>query len=351
MSLGPIMCDLRGCELAAEEREMLRHSLVGGVILFARNYQSTDQLTELVTDIHSAREPRLLVATDHEGGRVQRFREGFTRLPPFGIMGKMYKKDKEQATGYAEQSGWLAASELRAVGIDFSFSPVLDLHKGISEVIGDRAIDRDPKIVSLLARNYVQGMKRAGMSAVGKHFPGHGSVLEDSHIAMPVDRRALSDIQKEDMVPFMRLIENGLAGIMPAHVIYPKVDAFPVGYSSVWLKKILRGRLGFQGAIFSDDIDMAGAEFAGSYPERAAAALAAGCDMVLICNNQKEAVNVLDNLNVEADLQSQSRLIRMHGRHDLNLKDLQQDQEWRQVSAFIAKCDETPELDLGNDAI
>lgn len=339
MVLGSIMGDLRGCLLAADEREMLGHPLIGGIILFARNYESPEQLTELVHAIHSAREPRLLVAVDQEGGRVQRFRQDLSRLPPCSVMGRMYKTDRTLATGFAEQLGWLMASELRALGVDCSFAPVLDLDKGMSAVIGDRAIDGDPEIVALLAGHYMRGMRRAGVSAVGKHFPGHGSVSEDSHRVTPVDRRELADIRIEDMVPFRRLIANGLPGIMPAHVIFPVVDDKPAGFSAIWLKQVLRRQLGFQGAIFSDDVDMAGAAFAGSYCERVLAALSAGCDMVLICNNPKELVKVLDNLNVAGSPQSQSRLMRMYGRHDVTLKSLRRSQEWKQASAFMARLD------------
>ncbi len=350
MSLGPIMLDLQGCTLTPEERELLRHPLTGGVILFSRNYESVDQLAQLVTSIHAVREPRLLIAVDHEGGRVQRFREGFTRLPACGLIGHAYDKDHKHGLALAEKIGWLMAIELCSVGVDFSFAPVLDLHKGISKVIGNRAFHRDPEVVGRLARAYMQGMRRAGMAAVGKHFPGHGSVVEDSHHALPVDNRRFEDIQQDDLVPFERLIHAGLAGIMPAHVVYPALDSKPAGFSSIWLKNVLRQQLQFQGTIFSDDISMAGAELAGDYPGRTESALAAGCDMVLVCNNRAAAINILDNYTWSPNPVSQVRLIRMHGKQTLTYTELKHTGDWHNTVAAVAALDINPELDLGDDA-
>jgi beta-N-acetylhexosaminidase len=235
--------------------------------------------------------------------------------------------------------------------VDFSFAPVLDLHKGISKVIGDRSFHRDPETVATLAKNYMQGMRRAGMVAVGKHFPGHGSVVEDSHLAVPTDSRRYEDIQLDDMVAFERLIHAGLAGIMPAHVIYPAVDNKPAGYSSIWLNEILRRQLQFQGAIFSDDISMAGAELAGDYIDRTKSALSAGCDMVLVCNNQDAATEILEKFDYSPNPASQARLIRMHGRHQLTYDQMKQDNEWQTVAREVTQLNVTPELDLGDDAI
>lgn len=351
MSLGPIMMDLRGTTLESDEKEYLQHPLVGGVIYFSRNYESPEQIAALSKEIHALREPRLLIAVDHEGGRVQRFQNGFTRLPALQLIGECYNRDKKAGLTLAEKAGWLMAIELRAVDIDFSFAPVLDVSKGISQVIGDRAFHRDPACVAELSKAYMHGMRRAGMSAVGKHFPGHGAVKEDSHHAMPFDKRRYEDIHMDDMVSFERLIHAGLAGIMPAHVVYPAVDDKPAGFSSIWLRNILRKQLEFQGVIFSDDISMAGAEIIGSYVDRAKTALQAGCDMVLICNNQDAAVEVLGKLEVDANPASQARLIRMHGKHEINFAQLKNDSEWQAVAEQISAMVIAPELALGDDEI
>jgi len=308
------MLDVAGTTLTAEERERLAHPHTGGVILFSRNYESPAQLAALVAAIHAVREPRLLVGVDHEGGRVQRFRDGFTRLPAARRFGEIYDENPKRAKRLAHTAGWLMAAELLAVGVDFSFAPVLDLDRGISQVIGDRAFHSRPDTVADLATSYVAGMAEAGMAATGKHFPGHGGCAPDSHVAVPIDGRDYADIALEDLVPFARLVDNGLAGIMPAHVVFPRVDEQPAGYSRIWLREILRGRLGFQGVIFSDDLSMEGAKGVGGMVDRAHAALAAGCDMVLVCNDPAGAARVLDGLRPEPDPTSRLRLVRMHGR-------------------------------------
>ena len=339
MSLGPVMLDLAGLEISPEEREMLLHPLVGGVILFTRNYESPEQLQRLVRDIHGLREPHLLVSVDHEGGRVQRFRHGFTQLPPAGVFGKIYKDEPKRAKQLAETCGWLMAAELRAVGVDFSFAPVLDLDYGVSTVIGDRAFHRKPEVVGDLAISYMMGMQRADMLATGKHFPGHGAVVADSHIDMPVDERSIEDIIAEDVKPFGRLIRAGLGAIMPAHVIYPAVDDRPACFSSRWLKTILRERMGFQGVIFSDDLTMKGAHVMGDIVERGQAALAAGCDMVLVCNHPAESVQLLDRLDAPANPVSHVRLARLHERHKFDREALQQNPVWQQaVSVAEGLC-------------
>jgi beta-N-acetylhexosaminidase len=335
MSLGPVMLDIEGLELTPADRERLKHPQTGGVILFARNYDSPEQLERLVADIHAVREPRLLVAVDHEGGRVQRFRQGFTELPPARLFGEIYDEHPKRALRLAETAGWLMASELRAVDVDFSFAPVLDLDRGISQVIGDRAFHTDPEAVTELAHAYMHGMQRAGMSATGKHFPGHGGCAADSHLALPVDERRFADIELEDLVPFERLIHYGLAGIMPAHVVYPKIDARPAGYSRFWLKEILRRRLGFQGVIFSDDLSMEGARGAGGPVERGNAALAAGCDMVLVCNDRAAADQLLEGLGPHDDPASHLRLVRMHGRHAIARAELATAGEWREAVRLL----------------
>lgn len=331
MSLGPIMVDLRGGELLPEEREMLLHPLVGGVILFSRNYRSIEQIVHLVGEIHSLRNPHLLVGVDHEGGRVQRFREGFTRLPALGSLGRVYDSDSETALHLAQSCGWLMAIELRAIGVDFSFAPVLDLDRGVSDVIGDRAFHRLPEVVSALAFAYTRGMLRAGMAATGKHFPGHGAVKADSHVDFPIDRRDMEVIFNEDIQPFAHLVKNGLAGIMPAHVIYAEIDSQPAGYSAFWLNEVLRQRLGFQGVIFSDDLSMKAASVAGDVVDRANAAIRAGCDMALVCNDPEAAVTVLDSLAEFSDPVTQVRLARMHGRHFINRARLLKDPDWHKA--------------------
>ena len=258
MSLGPVMLDLEGVALTAEDREILKKPLVGGVILFSRNYESPEQLTALINEIHQLRQPKLLVAVDHEGGRVQRFRSGFSRLPAVAQMGAHYKKNPRHAQTLAKTAGWLMAAELRAVGVDFSFAPVLDLDYGKSEVVGDREWHRNPQAVAGLAHAYMSGMQSAGMAATGKHFPGHGWVSADSHTAMPVDERRYDDIYPDDILPFERMIEYGMAAIMPAHVVYRQCDDQPAGFSRFWLQEVLRKRLQFQGVIFSDDLSKIG---------------------------------------------------------------------------------------------
>jgi beta-N-acetylhexosaminidase len=314
MSLGPLMVDIDGTQLTADDKKKLRHPLVGGVILFTRNYSSLTQLTELTAEIHALRTPPLLIAVDHEGGRVQRFREEFTRLAPMRELGSIWDEHHGQARHLAQQMGYVLAAELRAAGVDFSFTPVLDVDYGQSCVIGDRAFQSDPQAIADLAHSLMSGLKSGGMAAVGKHFPGHGYIEADSHIAMPVDQRLYAEIDMNDLIPFRKMIDFGLSGIMPAHVIYPQVDARPAGFSEVWLKKILRGELGFEGCIFSDDLSMEGAAVAGSVLQRAESALKAGCDMVLVCNDPNAADRLLGELHWDIPAISVIRLARMRGR-------------------------------------
>jgi len=339
------MIGLEGPLSSAEENGLLRHPLVGGVILFSRNYRSPEQVAELVESIHAVRQPRLLVAVDHEGGRVQRFRSGFTHLPAVRRLGEIYDHARLRAKQLARVTGWLMATELRAVGVDFSLAPVLDLDRGVSAVIGDRSFHSDPEVVADLAHAYITGMQKGGMEAVGKHFPGHGGVTADSHLELPVDERSLEELATEDLLAFERLIHYGLAAIMPAHVLYPQVDDRPAGFSPVWLKTILREQLGFQGVIFSDDLDMAGAQVAGSPPERAAAALAAGCDMVLACNDRQAALAILDGLKQAPDPVSQLRLIRLHGRGRLTLARMRASSTWQRAVQLVQDYDAFPLLE------
>ena len=331
MSLGPVMVDLRGTQLLPEEREMLLDPVVGGIILFARNYESPEQLAALTEAIHGVRHPRLLIAVDQEGGRVQRCRDGFTRLPPAAAFGAIYDRDQRHGLHLARQAGWLMAAELRAVGVDLSFAPVLDLDYGVSSVIGDRAFHANPVAVSELAGSYIRGMRSAGMAATGKHFPGHGAVSVDSHLGLPVDERPLATIQSIDMEPYRRLLAHGLTAVMVAHVVYSQVDSVPSGFSSRWLGEILRGELGFDGVVFSDDLTMQGAAFAGGPADRARAALSAGCDMVLVCNAPDTIPAVLDAARGLVKPVSQLRLTRMHGAHAPDYKRLAWLPQWKQA--------------------
>ncbi|CAK0748033.1 beta-N-acetylhexosaminidase [Gammaproteobacteria bacterium] len=336
MSLGPVMVDIQGTTLTAEDRELLCHPKVGGMILFSRNYHSPEQLQALLVEVHALRSPRLLVAVDHEGGRVQRFRKGFTCLPAVARLGEIYDFDPSRALHLAELSGWLMAAELRSVGVDFSFAPVLDLGRGVSTVIGDRAFHATPQGVARLARAYVTGMQRAGMAATGKHFPGHGAVVADSHLALPVDNRSLDEIVTEDLYPFRTLIAHGLSGIMPAHVVYSRVDTAPAGFSRFWLQEILRDQLGFQGIIFSDDLSMAGAEGVGGYGARAYAALEAGCDMVLVCNCREGALEVLRALESHDQPFTHLSLVQMYGREGIYPDFPDRDKAWRDAVAELS---------------
>ena len=309
-SLGPVMLDIAGPQLSAGESELLLHPLVGGVILFSRNYRSPQQLSELTAAIRAQRKPELLIAVDHEGGRVQRFREGFSAIPAMRRLGQAWDRDRAQACAAAGDIGYVLASELLACGIDFSFTPVLDVDFGASGVIGDRALHCDPAAIADLAAALIAGLRAAGMASVGKHFPGHGYVRADSHLALPVDERSYAEIEAVDLVPYRKLIRQGLSAVMPAHVIYPKVDAYPAGFSSQWLQRILRAELGFDGMIFSDDLSMEGASVAGGVVERGNAALGAGCDMVLLCNAPGSARELLAGLTACALDQGRAEAMR-----------------------------------------
>ncbi|BBJ22539.1 beta-N-acetylhexosaminidase [Candidatus Nitrotoga sp. AM1P] len=314
MGIGPCMLDIAGTILTAEDEARLRHELVGGVILFARNYESPRQLAQLTASIHALRSPPLLIAVDHEGGRVQRFIDGFTRIPAMRELGNIWDEHPRRAKHLAQQVGYVLAAELRACGVDFSFTPVLDIDFGISQVIGDRAFHSEPQAVGELAHSLLLGLRQGGMSTVGKHFPGHGYVHADSHLEIPIDERSYTDIELCDLIPFRQMVNYGLTAVMPAHVIYSKVDTYPAGFSKVWLKDILRGELNFNGCIFSDDLSMEGATVAGGILQRAEAALQAGCDMVLVCNQPSLADELLVGLKWDMPAASKARLVQMRGR-------------------------------------
>lgn len=337
MGLGPVMLDISGTQLTAEDEARLRHPLTGGVILFARNYQSPGQLAELTAAIHALRTPPLLIAVDHEGGRVQRFRDGFTKLPAMRKLGDIWDAHPQRARHLAQQTGYVLAAELRACGVDFSFTPVLDVDYGQSSVIGDRAFHSDPQAIAELAHSLLLGLKQGGMHSVGKHFPGHGFVRADSHLDIPVDDREFVDIELCDLIPFRQMVNYGLTAVMPAHVIYPRVDNRPAGFSPVWLKQILRGQLGFDGVIFSDDLSMEGATVAGDIVQRAKAALSAGCDMVLVCNKPESADELLRGLDWEMPATSKARLAQMRGKaHPESLVQLHEQQHFLKALNEIA---------------
>lgn len=339
------MIDVAGTALTAEDRRLLAHPLVGSVILFTRNFESVLQLESLVREIRAIRSPPLLVAVDHEGGRVQRFRAGFTELPPQRAVGRVHDLDPDAGRRLAWQCGWLLAAELRAAGIDLSFAPCVDVDYGVSEVIGDRAYHRDPEVVSTLAVACVQGMRNAGMMATAKHFPGHGAVVADSHRSLPVDRRPASELVG-DLAPYRRLIANGLASVMVAHVQFPEVDEAPATFSRRWIQQELRWNLGFTGAVFSDDLSMGGAAFAGTVPERARRALAAGCDVLPVCNDRAAVLAVLDELAGASDPLSQIRLARLHGKPMPDRYELRQSARWLECRAAVDHCRDAPQLRL-----
>jgi beta-N-acetylhexosaminidase len=305
----PVVLDIAGLALTEDDRRRLRHPLTGGLILFARNWQDRRQLIDLASDIKSIRSD-ILICVDHEGGRVQRFRtDGFTHLPPMRALGEMWMRDAMSATDAATAAGHVLGAELRACGVDLSFTPVLDLDHGGSTVIGDRAFHRDPRVATVLAKSLMHGLLLAGMHNCGKHFPGHGHVKADSHVDVPVDRRSLRAILADDARPY-EWLSTSLSSVMPAHVVYPKVDTRPAGFSPRWLKDILRLQMGFTGAVFSDDLGMAGARRIDgaqvTYAEAAALALGAGCDMVLLCNQSSEGGAAVDAL-LDGLLESQAR--------------------------------------------
>ena len=341
MSLGPLMVDIDGTELTPDDIQVLSHPLVGSVILFTRNYRSVEQVTALTDAIRAVRNPHLLIAVDHEGGRVQRFREGFTRLPPARALGRRYDEDRREGLALAHAVGWLMASELRAVGVDFSFAPCVDLDYGVSEIIGDRAFHADPDAVAALAVAYMAGMREAGMAAVAKHFPGHGAVIADSHVALPVDRRNFSDLEA-DIRPYRLLIDNHLAAVMGAHVVFPSVDALPASLSAHWLTGVLRGELKFHGCIFADDLTMAGAAAFGDVLARAELAFAAGCDVLPICNDRHSVELVLGSFGTDVgSAAAQARLVRMRARGEA-AADLRGSRQWQETAARIASLSTPP---------
>jgi len=328
-TIGFIMIDIEGQTLSQYDKEKIRHPNTGAVILFSRNYENPQQVSELIKQIRAVRNGELLIAVDQEGGRVQRFQNGFTRLPS-----AMAYANQPQL---AEPAGWLMAVELLAVGVDFSFAPVLDIDCGISEIIGNRAFSQDSHLAAEYASQFRKGMQRAGMAATGKHFPGHGAVALDSHLTLPVDNRDLNSIRSKDLIPFKQLIAEGLEAIMSAHIVYPAVDDLPAGFSYKWIQQILRDELHFDGTVFSDDLSMKGAASVGSFAERARLAQQAGCDMILVCNNPAAAEQVLDSIPTTHNSEREIRLQNMRAKTHTLRSSLLASKQWQHVSEKITQ--------------
>lgn len=311
-TIGPLMADIGSTGLTAEDREVLAHPLVGGVILFARNYADNQQLQALCAELAALKSPRLLIAVDHEGGRVQRFRVGFTRVPAMRTLGKLHEESPERALALAQEYGATIGSELAAVGIDLCFAPVLDRDGDVSKVIGDRAFAETADVIVPLARAFRVGLNSAGLVATGKHFPGHGAVAADSHEELPIDRRPWSEIEARDLAPFKALIDDGIESLMTAHVRYTNVDDTPASFSRHWLRGVLRNQYRYNGAVFCDDLTMGGAKVVGELADRARMALDAGCDMLPVCNDREGVVALLDSLPQRPRRLASARLRRLY---------------------------------------
>ncbi len=340
------MLDIEWRQLTPADRALLCEPAVGGVILFSRNYASPTQLAELVAAIRALRSPPILVAADHEGGRVQRFREGFSAIPPMRRLGRQYDGDAAAAVSLAKSAGWLIAAELRAMDIDLSFTPCVDLDWGVSEIIGNRAFHRDADVVAELASGYCNGLRSAGMAAVAKHFPGHGAVVADSHDQLPVDRRDYGDLL-DDMRPYEKLIaQRQLAGVMIAHIVYAETDPLPASFSAYWIQEQLRSRLGYDGAVLCDDLSMQATKSMGSMPKRATLALEAGCDMVLICNDRSAASATVAALRDYSNPLSLVRLARLHGTGHVLRETLLASEEWQVAAGRLKNWQDRPDLKL-----
>lgn len=335
--MGPIILDLTGLELSIEEREILQHPQVGGIIFFSRNYESPQQLKDLVLQIRKYSMQRLLLTVDQEGGRVQRFLSGFTPLPSLGKIGSLYEENSEQASIFAEIHGWLMASELLVMGIDLSFAPLLDLNNNLNQVIGNRSFHANPNVVTKLARAYIQGIHKAGMRTVGKHFPGHGSVTSDTHTHFTIDTRNYKTIEATDLIPFTKLSAS-LDAMMASHIVYNEVDPLPCGFSPFWLHTILKEKLKFSGAIFTDDLSMQAVQNMGSISERVQLALQAGCNGLLICNNRKDAISALDYLeSMSNKVYADKYLQKLFPQRTLDSSTLRRTPAWRSAVNHLSK--------------
>jgi len=334
---GVVILDLKSTQIGPDEKEMLRHPYTGGVILFSRNYEDPGQLIELTKEIRAIR-PELLICVDHEGGRVQRFKNRFTQIPAMARLGEHYLANPEANAQTVVDCAWLMATELQLLGVDISFAPVIDTDSDFSEIIGDRAFSGDYQQVTEIAKLFIQGMNEAGMAATVKHFPGHGGVRADSHLELPIDTRSLEALKKTDLIPFVELLPIA-AGVMPAHILFNHVDDEPVGFSSYWLKDVLRGNLDYKGVIFSDDLSMEGASIAGDHRQRAIAALSAGCDVVIVCNDPGKASNVLDELSSKnwPIIDTLSQLRSQHSADIQAFDQLENNLRWQQSKQFLEK--------------
>ena len=335
---GRLMLDLAGTELKPAERKLLANKHVGGVILFDRNIATRQQLCKLVEDIRSCSDS-ILIAVDQEGGRVQRFKQGFTALPPMQVLGDLFALNSKQGLELAKDVGWLMASEVLACGLDISFAPVLDVDRGYSSIIGDRAFSDCPNQVILAAKAFISGMNEAGMAATGKHFPGHGGVIADSHLEAPVDNRAMTELEERDLKPFISLCDD-LAAVMPAHITFPNIDSSSVGFSKYWLQQILRSEIGFDGVIFSDDLTMKGADVAGSYIEKSEVALDAGCDMILVCNCPEGALEVLAHLQ-KLEVKGCEKIATMRASRTVNWQNLSDNRRYQQTIKKLQQLTDT----------
>jgi len=345
MTLGPLMIDVEGTTLTDADRELLRHPLVGGIILFSRNYADRQQLRELTRDIRAQRKPPVLIAVDQEGGRVQRFRDGFTGLPPLRWLGREYDAGPARGRQLAMLHARLMAVELLDAGVDFSFAPVVDIDRGLCEVIGDRALHREPEAVAHLALAYLQGLRQTGMAAVAKHFPGHGNVVGDSHVTLPQDRREYPELL-DDMRPYSRLISNGLKGVMMAHIRYPSVCPDVASLSGYWIRDVLRGELEFSGVVFSDDLSMAGAQSGGPAEQRSLAALEAGADMILICNDRPAVEQVVGSLKADVGIATRARLAAMRPQAHPEFSAAFGSADWQRLHDELLAAVEPPPLQL-----
>lgn len=329
--IGSLIIDIAGTALSSEDIDLLRHPMVGGIIFFTRNYKSRQQLFELCQAIRHVRLKPLLIMVDQEGGRVQRFQEEFTRIPSMAVFGHLYDQDRQPALRLTRECAWLLASELLSVGIDLSFTPVLDLHNAVNKAIGDRAFHRDPNAVIHLAEAFIEGLHQAGMSSTAKHFPGHGAVDVDSHEALPIDNRSFEEVLNTDMVPFAAMVKAGINNMMAAHIVYPQIDKYPVSFSRRWLKDILRQQLNFKGIIFSDDLNMKGADLSTNYADRVQLAHEAGCDITLLCNNRRGVIETLDNLKIEDHQIEKSKWQTLVGDVSRLNTDLQSQTRWQRI--------------------